>query len=254
MNTATTHQGLKVMLLEDHLFSRKQTANWIEGAGYQVSISTGNEETAFVAFQENPTDIAILDINIHGKKRAGIQLAKKLQKINKELPIIFISAYQDNFFDALSINPATYITKPYTANGLLNHIHLHTYKSYGSPEIPKYPNVHFHPKWLKVRLRVGHPFIDIYHENLLFLKSQGNDTEIFIQDDNGQNKKFYISGVNLKTFEEHLPIQQFLRIHRSFIIAKSAIEHATRTQAIISATKFSIGRSYRAEYRSWLGL
>lgn len=250
MNTTT----LKVMLLEDRFLSRQETAQWIEAAGYEVSISTGNEKDAFAAFQEAPTDIAVLDINIHGRERAGIQLAKKLLKLNKELPIIFISAYQENFFDALSINPATYITKPYTENALINLLHLHTYKSYGNPEIPKYPNVHFYPKYLKVRVRIGAPFIDLYHENILYLKGQGNDSDVMVLDDYGQAKKIYVSGVNLKTFEEHLPNQQFFRVHRSYIIAKQAIEECTRTQAMISGLTFPIGRSYREAYRKWLGL
>lgn len=253
----TTHEKLKIMLLEDKVLIRRQTTGWLQKAGYEVSISTGDDSEALLAFQQNPTDIAVLDIKIHNREMAGVDLAKKLKKIKKDLPIIFISAYpEENFGVAREVNPAVYVTKPYNAISLLNHIKLFAYKAYGDGEVVRYPNVHFHSKKLCIRLRIGGRFFDLLHENILYLKGDGNNTKIFIKGD--QNipashpiRSIYISGVKIKHFQQELPKYPFQRFHRSFIAARAAIEDMKKTSLTIKGKVFNIGRSYQKEVRQW---
>lgn len=55
-------------------------------------------------------DIAFLDIEMPGEN--GIQLAKKLKKINPTIKIIFVTAYNDYALQAYRIHAHGYITKP----------------------------------------------------------------------------------------------------------------------------------------------
>ena len=66
-----------------------------------------------LAFEENKDgniDIAFLDIEM--PKISGIQLAKKLQAINPNINIIFVTAYNEYALDAYKIHASGYITKP----------------------------------------------------------------------------------------------------------------------------------------------
>lgn len=62
--------------------------------------------------ENNPIDIAFLDVAM--PQMNGIQLAEKLRKINLEILIVFVSAYDEYIRESNSIGADYYIVKPYT--------------------------------------------------------------------------------------------------------------------------------------------
>ena len=60
--------------------------------------------------QDKMIDIAFLDIEM--PKFNGIQLAKKLKKINPNTKIIFVTAYNEYALEAFKVHASGYITKP----------------------------------------------------------------------------------------------------------------------------------------------
>lgn len=65
---------------------------------------------AFEENAENKIDIAFLDIETPVIN--GIQLAKKLKKVNPLVNIIFVTAYDTYALDAYKLHASGYITKP----------------------------------------------------------------------------------------------------------------------------------------------
>ena len=51
---------------------------------------------------------------------------------------------------------------------------------------------------------------------------------------------------NLKEFETKLPKDDFVRVHRSYIVAMSQIDYISRNEIIIGTTHIPIGNSFRA--------
>jgi DNA-binding LytR/AlgR family response regulator len=54
-----------------------------------------------------------------------------------------------------------------------------------------------------------------------------------------------VTKYQLGQIEEHLPKGDFLRIHRSFIVAKEKIEAFTSTEIEVGNKQLPIGRSYK---------
>ncbi len=79
---------------------------------YNVSLYTDGE-TALKAFLNNKFDICLLDVML--PKKDGFQLASEIREINKDTPIIFLTAKSmtDDKIKGFKIGGDDYITKPF---------------------------------------------------------------------------------------------------------------------------------------------
>jgi hypothetical protein len=84
--------------------------------------------------------------------------------------------------------------------------------------------------------------IKINLEDIIFCEGLKDYTQIYT----GKKNKPIITLQNLKTFSERLPPQEFVRIHRSYIISVSHIESITKKEVEIAEKILPIGNSYRA--------
>lgn len=74
------------------------------------SFQKANEAITFA--EETKIDIAFLDINIKGI--TGIELAKKLQKTNPKINVVFCTGYSEYSLDAHELYCSAYLMKPIT--------------------------------------------------------------------------------------------------------------------------------------------
>ena len=82
----------KVLLIDDEADFIEPMAFWLQSKGYLVSSTTESKNGIQLVEQENP-DIVFLDLNMPAM--TGIEVLQRIRKINKDLPIIIISAYAD---------------------------------------------------------------------------------------------------------------------------------------------------------------
>lgn len=75
-----------------------------------------NPEEALDYAHNNQVDLAFLDMEM--PEMSGLKLAKELQKVNKNIRIIFITAYNQYALDAFEVNAAGYLMKPYSMEKL----------------------------------------------------------------------------------------------------------------------------------------
>ncbi|MFI3293973.1 MAG: LytTR family DNA-binding domain-containing protein, partial [Rikenellaceae bacterium] len=61
-----------------------------------------------------------------------------------------------------------------------------------------------------------------------------------------------LSLMNMKRAEEILPADQFLRVHRSFIVRKDKIKVIERSRILFDAEAIPIGESYKSALQEYL--
>jgi len=83
-----------ILFAEDDSSFAKKYVEYFEGNGFLVAVSNDGEE-ALRLYHERAPDIAILDIKLKNPKRNGFWLAKQIRKINKDIPILFLTAIVD---------------------------------------------------------------------------------------------------------------------------------------------------------------
>lgn len=73
-------------------------------------------ESALHWAEENQVDTAFLDMEMAGMH--GIELAKRLKKMDSNIRIIFVTAFEQYALDAFGVDAIGYILKPYTREEL----------------------------------------------------------------------------------------------------------------------------------------
>lgn len=77
----------------------------------QVAFSSDNTEEVLNYISSNKVDVAMLDINLKSNK-TGIELAKEIRKINKNIYIIFTTGHLEYAMIAYKVKIFDYIAKP----------------------------------------------------------------------------------------------------------------------------------------------
>src|SRR5436190_12115936 len=110
--------SIKVLYVEDELFLGKIVKETLEGRGFDVAMeSDGN--SVMKKFKESQPDICVLDIML--PHRNGFELAEDIRAINKDIPIIFLTAkaQTDDVVKGFKTGANDYIRKPFSMEELI---------------------------------------------------------------------------------------------------------------------------------------
>ena len=109
--TINYSQQLQVLYVEDNDDIKESTVELLD-IFFNSVITAANGLEGIEKFQQNSIDIVITDINMPFMD--GLTMAKKLKKIDPDIPILIFSAYNDaNYFlEAIKIGVEGYLIKP----------------------------------------------------------------------------------------------------------------------------------------------
>jgi len=104
-------QQLKVLYVEDNADAREMTVMILEDFFSNIVVAVDGED-GYNKFKEDDFDIIITDINM--PKLNGIEMIKKIRKLNNNIPILILSAHnEDEFFiEGIKLGIDGYILKP----------------------------------------------------------------------------------------------------------------------------------------------
>ena len=63
-------------------------------------------------------------------------------------------------------------------------------------------------------------------------------------------EKYYMTHMTMKAMEELLPLEQFQRVHRSYIVGVKSISGLSSNQLEINGKEIPVGEKYRKVVRS----
>jgi len=90
----------RIAIIEDDQAIRENYTDLMTRYGYQVN-GYQDRETAMQAFNTRLPDLAIIDVGLGNEYDGGFLLCQQLRKMSETLPIIFLTA-RDNDFDSIS--------------------------------------------------------------------------------------------------------------------------------------------------------
>jgi DNA-binding response OmpR family regulator len=109
---------MNILLAEDDEDLRSILSQYLELNGFYVS-QAENGSTGLDRFQNEHVDICILDIMM--PVMDGFELARKIRKLDAEMPIIFLTArnQKEDKLKGLKLGADDYITKPFEVEELI---------------------------------------------------------------------------------------------------------------------------------------
>ena len=114
-------QKVSILFAEDEMNLGKVLTTYLSSKGFEVKHAT-NGEIAYDMFCKGTFDICLIDVMM--PLMDGFTLAQEIRKVNKKIPIIFLTAknLQEDMIKGLTIGGDDYITKPFSIDVLLARI------------------------------------------------------------------------------------------------------------------------------------
>jgi two-component system LytT family response regulator len=226
---------IRCIAIDDEPLALQQIGGYIRKTPFLEL--TGLFESAFQALDflaSNQVDLMFLDINMPDFN--GLDFAKSLTNKPK---IILTTAYSEYALEGFRIDALDYLLKPIPYPVFLKSVNKakewFSVKTENEPE----PELFVKSEGKIVKIRIA---------DILYVESANEYIRI-----NLDNKDVVTTLKRLKEFEEELPAERFLRIHRSFIVHTGKIKAVERFKVILNNNQtVPVGELYREHFQEFV--
>jgi DNA-binding LytR/AlgR family response regulator len=180
-----------------------------------------------------PVDLLFLDIQMPSKN--GIDFYKMLD--NNPM-VIFTTAHSEYAVEGFNVNATDYLLKPFSEERFLAAVQ----KARNELAFRKNQSVQTH-----LMIRADYKLHRIEFDDILLIEGLDDYVQIHLAD-----KTKIIARLSMKGILEKLPNQQFIRVHRSYIIPVKKIKSIVNKNIQINDFIIPIGDTYKEEVDKFL--
>lgn len=239
------------IVVDDEFLARRLLADYINKVPELNLLGTFDSPLAISnVLKENKVDLIFTDIEM--EDILGIEFVENLRIPNPPL-VIFVTAYSEYAVKAFEIDAIEYLVKPVTFSRFLKAtnkaINIIEIKRKLGSEREKYENIHERPEKKDdfIIVKIDRKFIKIKFDEICFI--EGALEYVFFQTKTDK----YMCLYSLKKLEELLPAENFMRIHKSYIVAIDKISMVDGNQVYVGNHAITVSRTFKSSLLDRLG-
>jgi DNA-binding LytR/AlgR family response regulator len=198
----------------------------------QLEKNCYNAMEAMQYLSKNAVDFIFLDINM--PKLNGLDFLKTLTNPPKT---IITTAYKEYALEGFELNVVDYILKPFSFDRLVKAINKVSESQNTKAIVTEVSSTADNTRFF-VKGNKKHHQINL--DNLLYIEAYGNYTKLFLTDE------MVVSHEKISHYEDVLSTSNFLRVHKSFIVAIDKIKFIEGNRILIKEHKIPIGQTYKS--------
>ena len=223
---------LHCIIIDDEPIARKGLKEYINDVEFlQLAGEFENPMKAMDTLMQQPVDLIFLDIQM--PKITGLEF---LRSLSSPPAVIFTTAYPQYAIDGFELNAVDYLLKPFSFERFWKAV-LKVKLLHESGRTVAQPGAAKDYFFIKSDSKL----VKIHYNEILYVEALQNYVAIHTVD-----KKF-ITYLTFKSVEEHLPADQFLKIHKSYIIALPRVDSIEGNEVRIGSHSLPISRTSREE-------
>lgn len=223
-------QQYKCIIVEDEPLAAEVLQDYIRQVPFLKLIKTCSDAIyAMETLKEEKIDLVFLDI--HLPKLKGLDFIKSL---TNPPHIIITSAYHEYALEGHELNVLDYLLKPIEFKRFLKAVNRLSAVQEHTEDVSQKPSEREY-----LFFNVSKKKVKIFLDEILYIESLKEYIRVCTR------QKTIITKFQLGEIEEILSRSNFLRVHRSFIVAKDKIDAFTATDVEVSGKQLPIGRSYK---------
>ena len=200
--------------------------------------SFGSGVAAFGMLRDRPVDLLFCDIQMPGLN--GVEVSRMLPADTR---VIFTTAFSRYAVEGFRVNAVDYLLKPISYADFL----AAAQKAL---------------EWFELKRRAGAPADDLRSifvkteyrlrqielERILYIEGLKDYVKIHVEDEPHP----VLSLMSLKSLEEQLPADRFIRVHRSYIVQPAKIRTIERNSIVFGRERIPISENYRQAFFDFL--
>jgi len=244
---------LRAYIVDDEPFARDEL-KYLLIRSKQVEIIGESDciEEAVLGISEHQPDLVFLDIELGDD--SGLSLAKQIESLNPAPAIVFATAYDEYALQAFQLNAVDYIQKPFDEDRIQKTLSkIRKIQHIGNQDIPVRSSIKPENNG-KMAILVDERIILLSHPDIVYLESCEGKCTIKTMD-----HEFKVNET-LVVLEKKLTMDQFLRVHRSFVVNLDHIAeiepwfNSTYNLHMKDGSKVPVSRTYVKELKQYIGL
>ncbi|GAA4794261.1 LytTR family DNA-binding domain-containing protein [Olivibacter ginsenosidimutans] len=188
-------------------------------------------------------DIQLIFLDIHMPELTGMEFSKIINQSKSNSKIIFTTAFNQFAVEGYKVDALFYLLKPFDYAEFLEaankgKLYFETLNSRLTTQ-DQAKNERF------LFVKADYKLIRIELEHILYVESIKDYVKIHLKD----KADPIVSLSTLKGIEEKLPENEFIRIHRSFIVAVNQIDAIGRNSIHIGKLEIPVGDLYKDTFK-----
>lgn len=221
------------IIIEDQPPAQRILKKYIEDfETLELKATFSNAIQAMEFLKTEEVDLIFLDI--HLPKISGIDFLKVLPN---PPAVILTTAFSEYALESYEFNVVDYLLKPFSFQRFVKAVSKvpiqQDNQSLDNDEIVK----------KEIFIKSGYEHIKVIINDILFIKSDADYTEIILLE------KKHLSSEPLRYWLENLDNNQFMRVHKSYIVNTNKIEKVSSNQIFLDEkTVVPIGRAFKEAF------
>lgn len=188
--------------------------------------------------RDNDVDLMFVDINM--PDLTGLEFVKSISTPPK---VIFTTAYREFAFEGFQLDAADYLVKPIGYPDFLKSVEKVKNRYFTAQKESSSINNDDQFLFIKSEFKI----IRLAFNNIQFIEGMRDYIRIHLEN---QKPIMALSGIN--KILEHLPKNQFMKVHRSYIVNLNKITTIERNRIIFGKTHIPISNQFKEEFQLFL--
>jgi len=197
--------------------------------------SCSNPLEAMKVMQEEEIDLVFLDIQMPGL--TGIQFIQSNPA--QQCMFILITAYEKYALEGYNLNVVDYLVKPVELERFIKAcnraLDLHRLRRQDKNAGEPMPSQDF------FFVNVEYSLVKVQKSDILYIEGLKDYLKIHLK----APSRPIITRMSIKAIEEQLPMSQFVRIHKSYIVSVAAISSIRKGSVFLGNTELPVSDNYR---------
>lgn len=180
---------------------------------------------------KNPVDLIFIDINM--PSLSGIDLVKSMKH---DTMVIFTTAYSAYALEGFNLNAVDYLLKPFSFERFQQAID----KARNQLQLRQQPDPQGNQY---LYIRADYSLLKIDLKDILFIEGLDDYLKIHLH-----QQKPIVARMTIKSMLEKLPEQQFMRVHRSYVVSLARISSIRGKVVYMGEEEIPIGNSFEKAF------
>jgi DNA-binding LytR/AlgR family response regulator len=225
----------KCLIIDDEPLARDLVRNHLEKLdNFEIVAECGDAMKALQVLRNQQVDLMFMDIQM--PQITGIEFLKTLKNPPR---VIITTAYREYALEGFELDVVDFLLKPITFERFLKSVNKYFQVTSENGTNGESMSSASTPEESFIYVKENKRVIKLLLNEILYIEGLSEYVKIYTD-----NKRI-VTKTSMTNMEEKLPSENFMRIHKSYIVSLHKIEAFTSSSIEVTGKELPIGRSYK---------
>ena len=231
---------IRTIAIDDEPLALEQIGDYIWKTSFLKLEGLFDSALKAMEFLETtPVDLMFVDINM--PDLSGMDFVKSLENPPR---LVFVTAYSEHAMEGFRVDALDYLLKPVSYGDFLKSVNK--VKSWFNKTLQDHAEIKINKSFLFIKS--DYKIVRINFDDIKYVEGMNEYIRIHLD-----NSKPVMTLLSMRTIENQLPSDQFMRVHRSYIVNLSKISIIERNRIVFDGKIYiPVSDQYNDKFQKYI--